>query len=242
MRRHRSLVASAFTLLVSMVGVLGFFGRADAASRNQLLPPKRSVCPVGSTPVLTGVYKGLCKTVNGVVFNPITGQILSSPPPTPTVPPNVGSLIPPTRPPSGNQPQPGTGTGPSAPPRVQPSRSSGRTHLISSSVSASRSYGTPYGVYFGNVGGSGSTYFSANTGLSKFEYRKVDYVGAFGQSMDSDVSTTVIDASRVAPVSTNLAPHAPDEVWLLLPFGLVLLTVISYLVLEPDSDRAVAHK
>ena len=233
MRRRRSLVASAFTLVLSTVGVLGFLGSAEAATTNQILPPNPSLCPKGTTP-LTGIYKGLCKTVNGVVFNPITKEILYSPKPKlPSVrPPSLPS----TQPPSTTQPNPGAGTAPA--PRVvgAPSNSRGRTHLISSSVTSSHSYGTPYGVYFGNFGG-GKTFFAPK---GQYEtYRRVIYLSAFGRPVSSDVSTTVIDATSVAPVSTRV-PHAPDEVWLLLPFGLVLLTVVTYLVLEPDSDRVLA--
>ncbi len=237
MRGHRSLVASAFALFVSIVGVLGSLGPADAATVGQL--PIKTVCPVGSTLILSGTYSGLCKTSDGIVFDPTTGRIVSSPLPTPTplpLPVDPGSLLPTIQPPPpGGQPNPGTGTTPKRP--SNPSRPS---HLISSSIASSHSYGTPYGMYFGNVGGAG-TYFGPNDGLTKYQsYRQLYYVGAFGQPLESDVSTVVVDSSDVAPVSTNLVPHAPDEVWLLLPFGLVLITVISYLVLEPDSDRVLA--
>jgi hypothetical protein len=228
-RRRRSLVAVCFTLFLSTAGVLGFFGPADAAPTNQLLPPKPSLCPRGTTLVTTGVYRGLCKTVYGVIFNPITRKILYSPPPT--LPINPPPSLPSTEPPSGAQPNPGTSTGTS--PRTGGS-SGGRTHLISSSITSTHSYGTPYGVYFGNFGG-GKTFFSPS-GSRYDTYRKVFYLSAFGRPLNSDVSTAVIDATRVAPVSTRV-PQAPDEVWLLLPFGLVLLTMVSYLVLEPDADR-----
>ncbi len=230
MRRRRSLLASAFTLFLSAVGILGFLGRADAATPNQLLPPTQSACPPGTIP-LTGGNEGLCQTADGVIFNPITNEVLSSPQPTlPVQPPTLPS----TEPPPAPQPNPGSGTG-TSPRTGGVSQSDGPTHRISMSVVNSRSYGTPYGMYFGNFGG-GQTFFSP-TGLSQYEtYRKVYYLSAFGQPLDSDVSTAVINATAVTPVSTKV-PHAPDEVWLLLPFGLVLLTMVTYLVLEPDADR-----
>lgn len=230
MRRGRSLIPFTFTLVVSSLGVLGFLGSAEAATTNQILPPSPSLCPSGTTP-LTGIYQGLCKTADGVVFNPITKEILYSPtPPVPSVnPPSLPS----TQPPPTTQPKPGAGTGPRS---DAPSNAGGPTHLISSSVISSHSYGTPYGVYFGNFGG-GQTFFAPK---GQYEtYRRVIYLSAFGRPVNSDASTTVVDATSVAPVSTRV-PHAPDEVWLLLPFGLVLLTVVTYLVLEPDSDRVLA--
>jgi hypothetical protein len=229
-RRRRSLVAFAFTMFLSSAGVLGFFGPAEASTTNQLLPPQPSVCPPGTTP-LTGDNRGLCRTVEGVIFNPITNQVLySPPPPVPTI--NPPTLPPSTQPPTGTQPNPGPGTSPKT--GGNPS-SGGRTHLISSSITSSHSYGTPYDVYFGNFGG-GQTFFSPR-GLTQYDtYQKVLYVSAFGRPLNSDVSTAVIDATRVTPVSTRV-PNAPDEVWLLLPFGLVLLTMVTYLVLEPDTDR-----
>ena len=232
-KRRRSLVAVSFTLFLSTAGVLGFFGPADAAPTNQLLPPNPTLCPRGTIP-LTGAYRGLCKTVDGVIFNPITKKILySPPPPLPVNPPT----LPGTEPPAGTQPNPGSGPGTSPQAGGAPS-SGGRTHLISSSITSTYSYGTPYGVYFGNFGG-GKTFFSPS-GLSRYEtYRKVFYLSAFGRPLNSDVSTAVIDATRVAPVSARV-PQAPDGVWLLLPFGLVLLTMVSYLVLEPDADRLAA--
>lgn len=235
-RRRRSLAAVSFALFLSTAGVLGFFGPAEAASTNQLLPPppkQPSVCPRGTTLVTTGVYRGLCKTVYGVIFNPITRKILYSPPPT--LPINPPSGLPSTQPPSGTQPNPGSGPGTS--PGTGGSSSGGRPHLISSSIASTYSYGTPYGVYFGNFGG-GKTFFAPNG--SRYEtYRKVFYLSAFGRQQNSDVSTAVIDATRVAPVSTRV-PQAPDGVWLLLPFGLVLMTMVSYLVIEPDADRMPA--
>ncbi|MDP8955811.1 MAG: hypothetical protein M3N24_02485 [Actinomycetota bacterium] len=235
-RRRRSLVASAFTSVLMTAGVFGFFGPAEAATTNQLLPPKPSLCPRGTALITTGTYRGLCTTVQGVIFNPITRKILYSPPPR--VPAIKPPSLPSTQPPVGSQPTapgPGTPAAPSAGGR--PASSSGRPHLISSSIISSHSYGTPYGVYFGNFGG-GKTYFSP-TGLTRFDpYRKVYYLSAFGRPLDSDVSTAVIDATRVSPVSTRV-PHAPDEVWLLLPVGLVLLTMVTYLVLEPDADRVL---
>ena len=230
--RRRSLVASCFMLILSTVGVLGFLGSADAATTNQILPPNPSLCPKGTTP-LTGIYKGLCKTVDGVVFNPITKKILYSPKPSVPSVPSIPSL-PGTQPPPRTPRNPGAATAP--PQAVARSNPGGRTYLISSSVVSSHSYGTPYGVYFGNFGG-GKTFFAPK---GQYEtYRRVIYLSAFGRPVSSDVSTTVIDATSVAPVSTSV-PHAPDEVWLLLPFGLVLLTVVTYLVLEPDSDRVLA--
>jgi hypothetical protein len=230
-RRHRSLVAVSFTLFLSTAGVLAFFGPADAATTRQLLPPSptRSACPPGTIP-LAGDYEGLCMTADGVIVT-ITGEILYRPPPK--LPVNPPTLPPSTQPPTGTQPNPGPGTSPKT--GGAPS-SGGRTHLISSSITSSHSYGTPYDVYFGNFGG-GQTFFSP--GLSQYEtYQKVLYVSAFGRPLNSDVSTAVIDATRVTPVSTKV-PHAPDEVWLLLPFGLVLLTMVTYLVLEPDTDRVL---
>ncbi|HEX2088858.1 MAG TPA: hypothetical protein VHI54_02840 [Actinomycetota bacterium] len=236
-RRRRSLVAVSFTLFLSTAGVLGFFGPADAAPTNQLLPPKPqpSLCPRGTTLITKGLYKGLCYA-DGVIIDPITRKIIySSPPELPVNPPTLPS----TELPSGTQPNPapGTGTGTSPPTTGRPS-SGGRPHLISSSITSAHSYGTPYGVFFGNFGG-GKTFFSPS-GLSRYEtYRKVYYLSAFGRPLSSDVSTAVIDATRVAPVSTRV-PQAPDEVWLLLPFGLVLMTMVTYLVLEPDADRRLA--
>ena len=233
-RRRRSLVAVCFTLFLSSAGVLGFFGPADAATTNQLLPPKPqpTLCPRGTALLTTGTFKGFCRTVEGVIFNPITKKILYAPQPTlPVNPPTLPS----TEPPTGTQPNPGTGTGTatSPPSTGGPTSPGGRPHLISSSITSAHSYGTPYGVYFGNFGG-GKTFFSPS---GRYEtYRKVFYLSAFGRPLNSDVSTAVIDATRAAPVSTQV-PQAPDEVWLLLPFGLVLLTMVTYLVLEPDADR-----
>ncbi len=230
--RRGSLVAVCFTLFLSTACVLGFFGPADAAPTNQLLPPKLSRCPEGTIP-LTGDYLGLCQTDAGVIFDAITGEILYQPPPkVPTINPPT---LPGTQPPTGTQPNPGSST---TSPRTGGPSSGGGTHLISSSITSAHSYGTPYGVYFGNFGG-GRTFFAPN-GSRYDTYRKVYYLSAFGRPLNSDVSTAVIDATRVArPVSTRV-PQAPDEVWLLLPFGLVLLTMVSYLVLEPDADRVPA--
>ncbi len=233
-KQRRSLVAAAFAFALMTVGVLGFFGPAEAATTGQILPPQPSLCPKGTTP-LTGDFQGLCKTADGVIFNPITKKILYSPPPK--VPAIKPPTLPSSQPPSGSQPNTETGTGTSSTVGSPAPSPAGRTHLISSSIVSSHSYGTPYGVFFGNFGG-GKTFFAPG-GLTHFDtYRRVVYVSAFGRAQNSDVSTAVIDATRVTPVSTKV-PHAPDEVWLLLPFGLVLLTMVTYLVLEPDSDRVL---
>jgi hypothetical protein len=231
-RRHRSVVASAFTLLLSTAGALGFSGSANASTMNQIPVPPTTVCPVGTTPILSGPYEGFCRMADGTIFNPTTKEILYSPPPKlPIQPPPLPGTAPPPAPPS--TPGSDTGTPPSTGGVSNSTR--GPTHKISMSVINSHSYGTPYGMYFGNFGG-GQTFFSPD-GLSEYEtYRSVYYLSAFGRPVTSDVSTTVIDATRVTPVSTKV-PNAPDEVWLLLPFGLVLLTMVTYLVLEPDADR-----
>ena len=153
MRPRAWLLASTFTLFASTAAIF-FAGPATAGTRAQVgLPPApTSICPVGTFPILSGTYKGLCRTVNGVVFNPVTKQILYSPTPTPPplpVNPLPGQQPPPTNPPGGG-------------PTHSPGGSSGTpTHLISSSIANNPTYSTPYGKYFGSFGG-GTNYFSPN--------------------------------------------------------------------------------
>ena len=74
-------------------------------------------------------------------------------------------------------------------------------------------------------------------------YKKIYYTSAYGRAVPDQASARIVETATqpttvpLAPVATRIV-RAPDEVWLLLPAGLLLITWIAYLVLEPyDEDR-----
>jgi uncharacterized repeat protein (TIGR01451 family) len=95
------------------------------------------------------------------------------------------------------------------------------------------------GVYFGPLGPA--TYFQPEQPRSATKtvtYQKVTYyTSMYGKQAPESVSAPVVDtAVRAVPVATTLI-RAPEEVWLLLPVGVLLIVLITYLVLEPNEDE-----
>lgn len=96
------------------------------------------------------------------------------------------------------------------------------------------------GVYFGPVGPA--TYFQPRPRIRTVVVRKVYYTSAFGRRIASEPPTAVLQTATptlVAPVARRIV-RAPEEVWLLLPIGLILIVWITYLVLEPYEEEQLS--
>ena len=102
--------------------------------------------------------------------------------------------------------------------------------------------GSTTGVYFGRIGAP--TYFQPQLRTKTVVIRKVYYTSAFGRRIPAEASAPVVESATstvVAPVANRIV-RAPEEVWLLLPAGLLLIIWITYLVLEPYEDQLLASR
>ena len=99
------------------------------------------------------------------------------------------------------------------------------------------------GVYLGNIGAP--TYFKPQLRTKTVVVKKVYYSSAYGRGIPPEASAPVVDAAtsttQVVPVASTIV-RAPQEVWLLLPVGLLLIIWITYLVLEPYEDQILASR
>jgi hypothetical protein len=127
-------------------------------------------------------------------------------------------------------------------------RTSTLTTAVASAPATSSTNSTPLGprvsanaqrgVYFGPLGPA--TYFQPEQPRSATKivtYQKVYYTSVYGKQAPESVSAPVVDtAARAVPVASTLV-RAPEELWLLLPLGVLLIVLITYLVLEPYEDQ-----
>ena len=98
------------------------------------------------------------------------------------------------------------------------------------------------GVYFGPLGAP--TYFEPQLRTKTVVIHKEVYTSAFGGRIPAEASAPVVDSATsavVVPVASRIV-RAPEEVWLLLPVGLLLIIWITYLVLEPYEDQLLASR
>lgn len=97
--------------------------------------------------------------------------------------------------------------------------------------------GPTTGVYFGKIGAP--TYFEPQQRTRTIVIKEVVYQSAYGRRIPEAASAPIVETATqttIAPVARTIV-RAPDEVWLLLPVGLLLIIWITYLVLEPYEDQ-----
>jgi uncharacterized repeat protein (TIGR01451 family) len=107
----------------------------------------------------------------------------------------------------------------------------------SSTNSSSLSSGPSTGVYFGKIGEP--TYFEPLQRTKTVVIKKVYYQSAYGRRIPEAASAPLVESATqtvIAPVASTIV-RMPEEVWLVLPVGLLLIIWITYLVLEPYEDQ-----
>jgi hypothetical protein len=102
------------------------------------------------------------------------------------------------------------------------------SHYASLGGSGSASGG---GLFYAPYTQGGTTYFNPKAGASPTLY----YASAYGGAVSGSVADEVGQEDQAKPVATTIA-HTTMLFWLLLPLGLALLAVITYLVVEPEGD------
>ena len=114
------------------------------------------------------------------------------------------------------------------------------TSTNSSTNNSSLSSGPSTGVYFGKIGAP--TYFEPQQRTKTVVIKKVYYQSAFGRRIPEEASAPLVESATqtvIAPVASRIV-RMPEEVWLVLPVGLLLIIWITYLVIEPYEDQFLA--
>ncbi|HEX2267307.1 MAG TPA: DUF11 domain-containing protein [Actinomycetota bacterium] len=110
----------------------------------------------------------------------------------------------------------------------------------SSTNNSSLGSGPSTGVYFGKIGAP--TYFEPQQRTKTVVIKKVYYQSAFGRRIPEAATAPLVETATqtvFAPVASRIV-RMPEEVWLVLPVGLLLIIWITYLVLEPYEDQLLA--
>ncbi|HEX2090078.1 MAG TPA: hypothetical protein VHI54_09180 [Actinomycetota bacterium] len=110
----------------------------------------------------------------------------------------------------------------------------------SSANASSLGAGPSTGVYFGKIGAP--TYFEPLQRTKTVVIKKIYYQSAFGRRIPEAASAPVVETASqtvIAPVANTIV-RMPEEVWLVLPVGLLLIIWITYLVVEPYEDQLLA--
>ncbi|HEX2069517.1 MAG TPA: hypothetical protein VHH54_04870 [Actinomycetota bacterium] len=110
----------------------------------------------------------------------------------------------------------------------------------SSTNSSSLGSGPSTGVYFGKIGAP--TYFQPQQRTKTVVIKKVIYQSAYGRRIPEAASAPLVESATqtvIAPVASTIV-RVPEEVWLLLPVGLLLIIWITYLVVEPYEEQFLA--
>jgi len=109
-------------------------------------------------------------------------------------------------------------------------------HYTLGSYGASAPGGLFYAPYPGSAGQGGTTYIGTSQGSS----RKVVFASAYGGPVSSSVADQVAKEGQTKQIGSIIA-RTTWLLWLLLALGVILLALVTYVIVEPesDSDRAV---